>query len=338
MVQMEVREWRSSNKHLVHRSVAAVREHHPLEFNQLSSYRPHTPTLTSYYNVRFFIWAVLFQLGRWSFPYLQLPFHHINCAAALLLCALWPVLTRPDPGQIHSHKPPAVALACCDFQPAVAASCSTGKYPFSHLLPQVVLSLHPTHISCCWLNTLPPLTLWPTAQIQLMIPGNWVWRNVHVTLSALSLQAGPGFPKALPSPSFSSCWPLFQTPLFYLLGSTLSLPACLAVLSDEDPCVVPGSAAGVSLHPWTQRLPGGVCGLRTAPAAAAAAASLQHHGECVCVCVCVCETVSRRRESLLIRAFAKCLVNSVVCSSVWVQLLRASSSLMEVCLCLWLSD
>ena len=55
---------------------------------------------------------------------------------------------------------------------------------------------------------------------------------------------------------------------------------------------------------------------------------------CVCVCVCVCETVSRRRESLLIRAFAKCLVNSVVCSSVWVQLLRASSSLMEVCLCL----
>lgn len=49
--------------------------------------------------------------------------------------------------------------------------------------------------------------------------------------------------------------------------------------------MVPGGAAGVSLHPWTQRLPGSVCGLRSAPATAAeatAAASLQRHGECAC--------------------------------------------------------
>lgn len=54
----------------------------------------------------------------------------------------------------------------------------------------------------------------------------------------------------------------------------------------------------------------------------------------VSVCLCVCVTASRR-ESLLIRASAKCLVNTVVCVSVWVQLHQA---LMEVCLCLWLSE
>lgn len=64
-------------------------------------------------------------------------------------------------------------------------------------------------------------------------------------------------------------------------GPLFAPPACLAVLSDEDPSVVLGGAAGVPIHPWTQRLPGGVCDLRSAPAAAAAAASLQHHGECM---------------------------------------------------------
>ena len=37
-----------------------------------------------------------------------------------------------------------------------------------------------------------------------------------------------------------------------LPAGLLSVPACLGVLSDEDPSVVPGGAAGMSLHPWTQ--------------------------------------------------------------------------------------
>lgn len=118
-------------------------------------------------------------------------------------------------------------------------------------------------------------------------------------------------------------------PLVTLNSDSSSLPAgplfaslaCVAVLSNEDPSVVPGGAAGMSIHPWTQRLPGGVFGLWSALATAAAAtANLQHYGECspafhvcsVCVCVCMCVTVSRR-ESLLIRTSTKCLVNTAVC-------------------------
>lgn len=82
--------------------------------------------------------------------------------------------------------------------------------------------------------------------------------------------------------------PLVSTDCWFLPAGLLCVAACLGVLSDEDPSVVPGGAAGVSLHPWTQWLPGGVRGLRPAHAAAAsAAASLQHHGEYMCVCVCV---------------------------------------------------
>lgn len=97
------------------------------------------------------------------------------------------------------------------------------------------------------------------------------------------------------SPGFSHCWTV-DCPL--LIVGLLFVPACLGVLSDEDPSVVPSGAAGMSLHPWASRLPGGMYDLWSAPTAAATAASLQHHGECVCV-------------SLLMRAFDKCVIKTV---------------------------
>lgn len=111
-----------------------------------------------------------------------------------------------------------------------------------------------------------------------MIPVNWYWCRLlsPCRLHPESLQA---LPPPLPLTPFLRSVTLISD----TFPPTAPLLLHLAVLSDEDLSVLLGGAAGVSLHPRTQWLPGGVCGLRSACAAAAAAAatSIQHHGECL---------------------------------------------------------
>lgn len=137
--------------------------------------------------------------------------------------------------------------------------------------------------SWCWLNTLPPPTLWLTAQN----PANDPYKLELMQYSCHSVCFLPlGWTHILGFIQILQLTLVLDSSL--LPAGLLSVPACLGVLSDEDPSVVPGGAVGMSLYPWTQWLPGGMCGLRAAPAAAAAAAtSLQHHGEHMCVSLLV---------------------------------------------------
>lgn len=125
-------------------------------------------------------------------------------------------------------------LLQCDFhQRSTPAACGgrflpTGKHPFSHLLPRVVLSLHPTHI----VHLLVVAKLSPTTNALTDRP-NPANDSYKLELTQCSCHCVCFSPCRLDphlrelSLTFSSCWPLFQTLLLYLLGSCVSLPVWL---------------------------------------------------------------------------------------------------------------
>lgn len=175
-------------------------------------------------------------------------------------------------------------ISICDptLQPAQDDSCPLEIAHFIiYCLRLCSISIPPTlSISCYLMNTLPPPTLWLAGQIQQNYPCELEFLQYSCqSVRSLSPQAGARSHRFyLPDPPAADS--LFWT---LLLAGLLFVAACLGALSDEDPSVVPGGAAGMSLHPWTQRLSGAMYDLWTAPAATAAGTNLQHHGEHMCV-------------------------------------------------------
>lgn len=150
------------------------------------------------------------------------------------------------------------------------------KIPMYFFIPRCLvlcsLTLRPTYflhlLVLRWLNALVDTDTTP--RIQLINRSNFATDAIF--LSSPPCRLGTVHP-----PRFQTLLRSRLCPLPLFPQQFICPPACVTVLSHEDPSVVPAGAARVSLHPRTRRLPGRVRGLRSAPAAAA---NLQQHGEC----------------------------------------------------------
>lgn len=158
--------WRSGNKHLVHRSVAAVRGHDPLEFNQLSSYRPHTSSDSSP-ELLCFIPARTLKLSLLT---AAIPPHKLCCCFIALR-----YLTRTDP--FWPGSDPLTQTSSCSFSLLWFPACSRcfllhWKIPIFSLIASGC-ALSPSHPHLLLLAEHSPTT---DASTDRPNPANDPWR------------------------------------------------------------------------------------------------------------------------------------------------------------------